>query len=179
MHFNGLFFQREIKFLKIFNNRGIYDISGFGFGTQKAYDEAFLKIARGERVNKLILFSPAFFGEIGQINQSDRDLQINAFKKNKRTYESNLLRLMEGENMREKFIPKKIIFEIQLPDLCSMLNYIWDVKKLETLSYMGVTTEVYLGGKDKTINVFKVSEFFAPYSVIYLFKQANHFLKII
>lgn len=179
MHFNGLFFQKEIKFLKIFNNRGIYDISGFGFGTQKAYDEAFLKVSRGERVNRLVLFSPAFFGEIGQITQSDRDLQIKAFKKNKWTYGYNLLRLMEGENMRENFIPKKFIFEMQLPDLYSMLNYVWDAKKLEMLAYMGVITEVYLGGRDKTINVSKVSDFFAPHSVVYLFKQANHFLKII
>lgn len=179
MHCNGFFFQKELIFLKNFVHKGIYDISGFGFGAQKAYDEAFLRISRGRRVNKLILLSPAFFGN-GKMNQSDKILQIKAFEENKKIYTFNLLKLMGEENnlMEKNPTSKDFVLKIKSSDLYSMFDYIWDKKKIETLSYRGVSTEIYLGGKDKTINALKISEFFAPHATIYLIKKANHFLKI-
>lgn len=170
MYFSGFcFHNEEVLFESFLIKRGIYDICGFSFGAQKAMDLAYRRIRECLRVNRLILLSPAIFQNK---SQAYKKLQINAFKKDPKSYVENFLRIA---GVDEKIMPYTRLGN--LSELEELLEYVWEESILREVINHGVEIEIYLGGKDKIIDSSYALDFFAPYGRICLIKSANHCLK--
>ncbi len=170
-YFSGFGLQRDSLFFKDIIDSSEFSITGFSYGAQKAMQEALREVKEGKRVQKLQLISPAFFQHL---KKEQIYKEIRAFMKNRELYLN--------------FFYKKICYptkiELQqfiktptLGELKELLLYEWKPEELDFLKERGVAIEVYIGKKDKIIDVEAVEEFFKPYATIYSFKNAGHLLK--
>lgn len=169
MHFSGFCFDREEELFSRFSKKCFYDISGFSYGAQKACEEVLKRVNSGQRVQKLLLYSPAFFEDK---TQTYKNLQISHFKKNKQIYIQNFLEKIGADDEIKKYFK-----EGDIEDLQALFSYRWDEKKLAFIQEKGVLIEVYLGGCDKIINVEATKDFFSSTSLVYFIKGANHCLR--
>lgn len=169
MHFSGFCFEGEEDLFLRISKKGLYDVSGFSYGAQKACEEVYERLRSGQRVQKLLLYSPAFFEDK---TQAYKDLQIAYFKKNQQIYIQNFL---EKIGLDEEI--KKYLKDGTLQDLEALLSYRWDEKKLDFIRKKGVLIEVYLGECDEIIDASKARDFFASNALVYFIKGANHCLR--
>ncbi|PAF51639.1 pimelyl-ACP methyl ester esterase BioV [Helicobacter sp. 13S00477-4] len=170
MYFSGFCFHNEESIFEDFiQNLNKYDIYGFSYGAQKAFEWVYQGLGR-DRIQRLILFSPAIFNNK---SKTYKEIQINAFKKDYKKYIEKFLYLAGFEDTMKKYF-----YEGNLKELQNLLGYTWDNDKLKQISEYGVEIEVYLGGCDKIVDTSYACDFFAPYGRIYFIKSANHFLKI-
>ena len=167
MYFNGFALHDEAHFFDDIIDNGQYVISGFSYGAIKAFKEA---LNSTTRVDKLQLFSPAFFQSKGS---KFKRLQLMGYQKSSEAYLKKFT-----ENC---FLP----YEVQdvtyakhsVAELEELLTYEWDVKELQRLVDRGTSIEVYLGGQDKISDVGPAYTFFLPFATVTLVKGANHFLQ--
>lgn len=167
MYFNGFALQNEEHFFDAFLERGPYVISGFSYGAIKAFKEA---LNSQTRVDKLQLFSPAFF----QSKSSKfKRLQLMGYQK------SNDLYLQKfTENCFLPYTVEAVTYaKHSAAELEELLTYEWDEKELQLLVNRGTTIEVYLGGLDKISDTGAAYAFFRPLATVTLVKKANHFLQ--
>lgn len=167
MYFSGFCFKGEKEIFKDYIDSKAYNISGFSYGAQKAFEYAYNKMKNKQRVNKITLLSPAFFQ-----NKSTKykQLQLEAFNKDSSLYLKNFL-----ESIGE--VEKRYIQLGTLEQLKELLTYEWNHDKIKEILDFGCELEVYLGGRDKIIDAYKVLKFFSSYAVVYLNKEANHLLQ--
>ncbi len=169
--FSGFSLKNESHFFDDLLEESLYSVAGFSYGAIKAFNCVQRQLENGHRVDTLQLFSPTFF-------QSKDDkfkrLQKMAYKKNQNKYLENF--------KRECFSPYKKSYtqdiSTKLEDLEELLSYEWNLNELKLLLNKGVNIEVYLGGKDKIIDVKFAKEFFLEVSTLTYIKNANHFLQI-
>ena len=170
-YFSGFGLQRDSLFFKDIIDSSEFSIAGFSYGAQKAMQEALREVKEGKRVQKLQLISPAFFQHL---KKEQIYKEIRAFMKNQELY--------------LKFFYKKICYPANidltkfkktptLGELKELLLYEWKPEELGFLKERGVAIEVYIGKKDKIIDIEVVKEFFKPYATIYSFTNAGHLLK--
>ena len=62
-------------------------------------------------------------------------------------------------------------------ELEELLNYEWNLEELQRLVDKGIKLEVYLGEKDRIIDVQGAREFFLQVATVTYIKDANHFLQ--
>jgi len=167
MYFNGFALQNEAHFFREFLEDGEYVISGFSYGAIKAFNEA---LNSKRRVDKLQLFSPAFF----QSKSSKfKRLQLMGYRKNSDLYLSKFT-----ESCFLPYAAEDVTYaKHSVDELEELLTYEWDMKALQQLIDRGTTIEVYLGGMDKVIDVGPAYTFFRPIATVTLVKKANHFLQ--
>ncbi len=166
-YFNGFSLSGEEKIFSSFIDSGEFTIAGFSYGAQRAFEEAY---SSSRRVDRLILLSPAFFQE------------------ESRAFIRTQLRYFSGDNKKyiEQFLansryPSDIDLREYITigtrdELESLLTYVWDRQKIETLLDRGTKIEVYIGGRDKIISSSKAYEFFSSLTTTYLIKKASHCL---
>ena len=167
MYFNGFALEQEEHFFESFRDKGQYVASGFSYGAVKAFKEV---LNTTTRIDKLQLFSPAFF----QSKPSKfKRLQLMGYQKNSDQYLEKFT-----ENC---FLPYDVqtvrYAKHSANELEELLSYEWDVKELQRLKDRGVSIEVYLGGQDKITDVGPAYAFFLPFATVTLIKSANHFLQ--
>ena len=168
MHFfHGFALQDEEKFFEAYIDNSDFCISGFSYGAIKALQAVQLS---KKRIDKLQLFSPAFF------QNSDarfRRLQLMGYKKSSEQYIEKFT-----ENC---FLPHKtqalMYGEHTMEALDELLNYVWEVDALKVLVERGIKIEVYLGSEDKISDAHSAYAFFLPFATVTLIKGANHFLQ--
>ncbi len=167
MYFNGFALQDEVHFFSEFMDEGEYVISGFSYGAIKAFKEA---LNATTRVDKLQLFSPAFF----QTKSSKfKRLQLMGYRKNSDLYLEKFT-----ENCFSPYAVEDVTYaEHSVDELEELLTYEWDLKALQQLADRGTRIEVYIGGVDKVIDVGPAYTFFLPVATVTLVKRANHFLQ--
>jgi hypothetical protein len=61
-------------------------------------------------------------------------------------------------------------------ELNSLLSYIWEKEKIQSILERGTSIEVFLGRKDKIIDSAKAKDFFSQ-TTCYLLKNTGHLLK--
>ena len=166
-YFSGFCFKNESELFNDYLINNDFTISGFSYGALKAFEEA---LSTKKRVDKLQLFSPAFF----QIfDDKFKRTQLMYFKKDANAYCHNFL--------------SNVIYPLQTDiskyfqlgtseQLEELLNYNWSEEKLQKLLDKGTKIEVYLGGVDKIIDASKAKDFFKNFATVYYIKEKGHLL---
>ncbi len=165
-YFSGFCLCNEKEIFKEFLEEKEFVVAGFSYGAQKALDFA---LNSKKRVDKLQLFSPAFF----DYNQKIVDLNLKAFKKDKNLYIKNFLTKAGIDNLLMNSFEDFYICECNEKDLYKLFTFDW--KKIKEIK--DIKIEVFLGEFDKIIALKKAYEFFRNYADVYLIKKANHFLR--
>ena len=167
-YFNGFSLSGEEKFFTSFLDKSDFTIAGFSYGAQVAFESVYRS---QERVEKLILLSPAFFqlekksfirAQLRYFDQ-DSDVYIEQFLNNV-TYPAKVdLSPCLSIGKRE--------------DLEALLTYRWEEKKITEILKRGTQIEVYLGGGDKIIQSDQAFAFFSELTTTDLIKGAGHLLQ--
>ena len=160
--YSGFGFWGEKELFRECLDESEFCVAGFSYGAQKALIDA---VHTQKRVDKLQLFSPAFFTN----NKKFAKLQINAFNKNKPQYIKNFI-----ENVK---YPKDIDISSYMDEATSyeleeMFEFNWGLIEYAK----DIKIEVFIGEKDKIIDVNKAVEFFTKYAKVYFIKNSGHLL---
>ncbi|WP_368030163.1 pimelyl-ACP methyl ester esterase BioV [Arcobacter sp. s6] len=166
-YFSGFCFFEESELFKDYIIQNDFTVSGFSYGAIKAFEEV---LNSSIRVDKLQLFSPAFFQTQ---NEKFKRTQVMYFKKDANAYcQTFLSNVLYPLNIDiSKYFKQGAIEELQ-----ELLYYEWSQKKLQKLVDKGVKIEVYLGGNDKIIDASKAQEFFKKFATVYYIKEKGHLL---
>lgn len=144
-----------------------FTVSGFSLGAI----DAFLYVLNSkQRVDKLQLFSPAFFQ---QKSEKFKRLQTINYNKNQKEYEKEFLKNIAYPSEIDLY---PYFEQSTLESLEKLLNFIWKESELKELNKRGVDIEVYLGSKDKIIDTKKAHEFFKNFAISYFIKSKGHIL---
>jgi surfactin synthase thioesterase subunit len=171
LYFSGFCLENDLELFQEYIEIGDFNIAGFSYGAIKAFEYAINEVQNNKRVQKLQLFSPAFFQDQ---NKKYKRLQLMFYKKDEVAYKNNFI-----QNIAK---PSDINLEQYLTtgtyeQLDILLNYEWKTEDFELLSNAGVKIEVYLGSDDKIINSTNALEFFRQYTEVYFIKNVGHILK--
>lgn len=165
--FSGFCFLSESELFDEYLIKNDFTISGFSYGAIKAFENA---LTSNQRVDRLQLFSPAFFQ-----TQDDKfkRTQLMYFKKDANAYCQNFLSNVKYPINTE--ISK--YFKLgTIEELYELLYYEWSEEKLQKLLEKGTKIEVYLGGVDKIIDASKANELFKKFATVYYIKEKGHLL---
>jgi len=165
--FSGFCFSNESELFNEYIIRNDFTISGFSYGAIKAFEEA---LNTQDRVDKLQLFSPAFFQNF---DEKFKRTQLMYFKKDENTYVQTFLNNVIYPSNKDILKYFKLGTAQELEEL---LTYVWNEEKLQKLVDKGVKIEVYLGADDKIIDSLKVKKFFQKFATIYYIKEKGHLL---
>ena len=167
--YSGFSLKNEDCFFDLFIDKSDYSVSGFSYGAIRAFEYVNECMACGKRVDRLQLFSPAFFQNK---SESFKKLQLRSFVKNRQKY--------MGSFINSCFFPHAMLdvemIDGTLEELEELLYYEWSLSELKNICAKGVRIEVYLGGKDNIIDAKNAKEFFKEVATITYIKDANHFL---
>jgi len=167
-YFSGFSLSNEAVLFKPYIIDSDYCVAGFSYGAQQAFEYVYQS---KERVDRLILLSPAFF-------QTQKPSFIRA-------------QLRYFEAGQEAYV-NQFLSNVSYPssvDLCSylevgtkeeleaLLSYTWDGEKIQEVLQRGTTIEVFFGEEDKIIESKKAFDFFAPLTTTYFIKRAGHLLQ--
>ncbi len=168
--FSGFCLSNEKDVFKEYLEDNEFVVAGFSKGAQDAVDYA---INSNNRIDKLQLLSPAFF------NYSKKlvDINLNAFKKDKRKYIDTFLSkaglIKENDKWRFENYYLDVNYNCNEEELLSLFTFDWEkIKKIKDIKI-----EIFLGEYDKIIALKKAEEFFSNFGEIYFIKKANHFLR--
>jgi len=167
-YFHGFSLKKEEKFFKEYLIESDYAVAGFSYGAQKAFEYAY---RTKERIDRLILLSPAFFQ-----NQKKSFIrtQLRYFKANKEEYKEQFLKNVaypSSVNLSD------YISDGSEEELEELLSYQWDKEKIKELLNRGVTIEVFMGESDKIVDAKKSFELFEALVPVYFFKGRGHLLR--
>ncbi len=169
--FSGFSLANEQAFFYNYIKENAYTVVGFSYGSIKALEEVLGLLEKHKRVDTLQLLSPVFFQTK---EERFRSLQLLSYKKNRSLYMKQFI--------RGCFAPFAIQsvehIETNSEELKELLYYIWNKKDFILLKEKGVKVEIYLGGKDKIIDVQNAREFFRDVGTLTYVKNANHFLQV-
>ena len=166
-YFSGFCFFEESELFEEYLIKNDFTLCGFSFGAIKAFEEA---LSTNQRVDKIQLFSPAFFQNY---DDKFKKKQLMYFKKDANLYSQSFL-----ENV---IFPKQIdiskYFKLgTIEELEELLYYEWKEEKLQKILDKGIKIEVYLGGVDKIIDASKAKDFFKDFATVYYIKEKGHLL---
>ena len=144
-----------------------YYIYGCSYGAIKAINYA---LSTTKRVDKVVLFSPAFFNDK---NEKFKQLQLTSFEKNKEQYIKKFIKSCSYPHNKDL---TQFLGNPTKKELKELLYFEWKQTSLELLNQKNIALEVHLGAKDKIINSAKTFEFFKNFSTIYLYKNGGHII---
>ncbi len=145
-----------------------YSVAGFSYGAIKALEYA---SASKERIDHLLLLSPAFFQ-----TRSKRyiSLQLEAFSRDSKLY---IKRFLERAAMPYQFDLHPYLGEASIDQLEELLRYRWDELKLRNIIEHGTTVEVVIADDDSIIDAKGALEFFTPLATAtYHLRRGGHLL---
>ena len=166
--FSGFSLQGEEVFFEDFLLSSDMCVAGFSYGAQQAFEFVY---QRKERVDRLILLSPAFF-------QTEKTsfirTQLHYFEAGKEAYMKQFLRntVFPSKTDLSAYVKKGSKAELE-----ALLRYEWDVQKIKAVLDRGTIIEVFLGLDDKIIPVKKARDFFTPLVTTYILKDTGHLLR--
>jgi len=166
-YFNGFSLFGEERFLSDYLVEDALCVAGFSYGAQQALEYTY---ASRERIDRLILLSPAFF-------QTEKPsfvrTQLRYFKAGREAYIKQFLANVaypSGEDLTP------LLQTGSEEALEALLSYRWESEKLEAILKRGTVIEVFLGEEDKIIDSTSAYAFFKHYAVTYWIKGAGHLL---
>lgn len=168
--YSGFSLRGESHFFESLMEDSLYCVSGFSYGAIQALKQTKEMLNIGQRVDRLQLFSPAFFQTK---TQKFKRLQTLSYGKNRDAYIEQFISSCFLPYMRKKVLQS----ETSIGELEELLEYKWLLSDLALLRDAGVKIEVYLGGEDKIIDVEAAREFFLHATTVTYIQNANHFLQ--
>ncbi len=168
IYFNGFALKDEEKFFEEQLINSDFCVAGFSYGAQKALEYVYNS---KERIDRLILLSPAFFQNH---KKSFIRTQLRYYKADEVSYVKEFLKNVvypSNINLYDNLDINKY------EDLEALLSYVWDKEKIKELIERGTTIEVFIGAEDKIVNAEKSYEFFSELTTVYLLKNRGHLLK--
>ena len=166
-YFSGFCFDNESELFQEYIEINDFTISGFSYGAIKAFESVYNS---QKRVDKLQLFSPAFF----QTQDAKfKRTQLMYFKKDAIAYCENFLKNVISPINKDISKYFKLGTKAELEEL---LNYEWSEEKLQDLVNRGTKIEVFIGGVDKIIDSQKAKDFFVNFATVYYIKEKGHLL---
>ena len=167
-YFNGFSLQNEEKLFTPYLIKSDYCVAGFSYGAQQAFEYVY---HAKERIDRLILLSPAFFQTQ---KPSFTRTQLRYFEAGKKAYVKQFLTNVT--------YPSKLELSSYLEvgtkeELEALLTYVWDKNKIQDVLDRGITIEVFLGEEDKIIDAEKALKFFKPSCTTYILKKSGHLLR--
>ncbi len=165
-YFNGFSLHREEGLFDAYCTKSLYSVAGFSYGAQQALEYVYHAT---ERIDRLILLSPAFFQTQ---KASFVRAQLHYFETSKEAYLQQFLKNVA--------YPSKIDLAPYLhvgnkEDLEALLSYVWDAQKIETILSRGTTIEVFMGEEDKIVDTKEACQFFTQ-TTNYTIKGVGHLL---
>jgi pimeloyl-ACP methyl ester carboxylesterase len=166
-YFNGFSLQNEEKLFSEFLLKDDLCVAGFSYGAQKAFEYVY---HAKERINTLILLSPAFFQTQ---KPSFIRTQLHYFDVGQESYIKQFLTHVSS--------PSNVDLSTYLnvgsrEELEALLTYQWDHNKIHEVLDRGTTIEVFLGEEDKIIQSLSAFRFFSSLTTTYLIKNRGHIL---
>jgi len=160
-YFNGFSLKNEEVFFSDYLIDSDYAVAGFSYGAQKALEYAYNS---QERIDRLILISPAFF------------------QNHKKSFVKTQLRYFKADFLKNVVYPSSLNLDEYVTsgsydELEALLTYVWEEEKIEMLLKRGVKIEVFMGDSDKIVEAEKSFEFFSALVPVYLLKERGHLLK--
>ena len=166
-YFSGFCLKNENELFREYIIRNDFTVSGFSYGAIKAFEEV---LASKQRVDKLQLFSPAFFQTE---DKKFKRMQLMFFKKDANAYCNNFLKNIAYPSSIDC---SKYFDQGNYEQLDELINYEWCEDKLVQLVNKGTKIEVFLGADDKICDSLKAKDFFAKYATVYYIKNVGHVL---
>lgn len=166
-YFSGFCFVNESELFYEYLENNDFTVCGFSYGAIKAFEEV---LNSNTRVDKLQLFSPAFFQTF---DEKFKRMQLMFFKKDANAYCENFLKNVTSPTNQDI---SKYFNQGTTEELEELLNYVWSKEKLQKLVDNGTKIEVFLGGIDKIIDSSKAKEFFKDFATVYYIKEKGHLL---
>ena len=166
-YFSGFCLENEKELFSEYLVENDLTVSGFSYGAIKAFEEV---LNSEKRVDKLQLFSPAFFQTQ---DKRFKRTQLMYFKKDAHAYCETFMKNVSypSDASMEQYFNLGTYEELD-----ELLSYIWNEEKLQALEDKGVKLEVFLGAEDKIIDALKAKEFFKNYGTVYYIKEKGHIL---
>ena len=166
-YFNGFSLQGEEALFATYLDESDFTIAGFSYGAQLAFEAAYHSV---QRVEKLILLSPAFFQTE---KKSFVRTQLRYFEQDKKSYIQQFMRNVAypGRVDLSAFLDRGSSEALE-----ALLTYRWDSEKIGEVLERGTQIEVYLGGRDKIIKSEEAFIFFSALTTTYFIKDAGHLL---
>lgn len=166
--FSGFGFENEQELFNDFLPKGEYVVAGFSYGAIKAFE--YVSNSK-DRIDRLILLSPAFFQ-----NTSDafRRTQMRYFNSNKNEYMKNFMDnvCLPNNNMSlQKYICKG-----EAKQLDELLSYEWKIEDIKKIIDKNIKIEVFFGEMDNIIDTKVANDFFSKLTTTYFIKKAGHLL---
>jgi len=167
-YFNGFSLSKEELFFQEQLVDRNYCVAGFSYGAQQAFEHVYNST---ERIDRLILLSPAFFQNH---KKSFIKTQLRYYKADAKAYTEQFLKnVTYPSNIElEPYLSSGTVEELE-----SLLTYTWGAEKILELKERGVTIEVFMGEEDKIVDASKSFEFFSTLVTVYLFKDMGHLLQ--
>ncbi len=167
-YFNGFSLQKEEELFSEYLIQSDLTVAGFSYGAQKAFEYVY---ESKERIDRLILLSPAFF-------QTEKPsfvrTQLRYFEAGQKAYVKQFLVNVTFPSKTDLSAYLKVG---KKEELDALLTYVWDDKKIQEVIDRGTTIEVFLGKDDKIIDAEAAFDFFAPLTTTYFIKGVGHLLK--
>lgn len=168
IYFNGFGLHGEEQFFKAYLVESDFTVAGFSYGAQKAFEYAY---HNSERIDRLILLSPAFFQHQ---KASFVRTQLRYFKADREVYIQQFLKNVTYPSDTEL---SAYVADGSEDELAALLSYEWDREKLLELKDRGITIEVFIGGKDQIVDAVASQAFFSEITTTYFFKDFGHLLR--
>lgn len=167
-YFNGFSLQKEERLFKPYLIDSDYCVAGFSYGAQQAFEYVYQS---KDRIDKLILLSPAFFQTQ---KPSFIRAQLRYFEAGQEAYVTQFLSNVAYPSEVDLSNYLKVGAKEELE---ALLDYKWDQRKLQEVLDRGTTIEVFFGEDDKIIDTQKAFAFFVPLTTTYFIKHVGHLLK--
>jgi len=168
LYFNGFSLHNEEELFKEFIIESDLCVTGFSYGAQKAFDYVYNS---KERIDRLILLSPAFFQTQ---KPSFVRTQLRYFESGQEDYVKQFLNNVIFPSQLDLSEYLKVGMKKELEEL---LTYRWDEAKIQEVLDRGTVIEVFLGTDDKIIDAEAAFDFFTPLTTVYFIKNMGHILK--
>ena len=168
-YFNGFSLKAEEELFTHYLYTDAYSVVGFSYGAQQAFEYVY---ETKNRVDKLILLSPAFFQTQ---KPSFIRTQLRYFEAGKDAYVKQFLTNVTHPSTKSL---DKYLHIGTSKELTALLSYIWDKKKLKEIFDRGITIEIFIGEEDKIVDSNGAINFFREIDTLYIVKKSGHLLEL-
>jgi len=166
-YFNGFSLQGEETLFGDYLPQSDLCVAGFSYGAQKAFEYVY---HTQERIDRLILLSPAFFQPQ---KKSFIRTQLRYFEADKASYITQFLQNSTYPSTEEL---SRYLKTGTKEELEALLTYTWDENRIKEVFDRGTVIEVFLGEEDKIISAKSAHTFFSQLLTTYTVKNVGHIL---